>query len=217
MPAKHKGRDHTRTAHDLKYAQAALEALKKMGVKLIPVKLPKGFHFGDQSVLLSAEAAAAFDDLTLSGRDALLNGQEDFDWPNSFRRARFYSAVDYIQAQRARMLTIDAFAKVFHDVDVIVTPSDGAQLSATNLTGHPAVIVPNGVRGDDAPHPEREDDGDRHNTGGPGTPLSLTFLGGLYSDARLAGLRTRLSGGDRIPPPASEAGLAGMLVSGYGL
>jgi Asp-tRNA(Asn)/Glu-tRNA(Gln) amidotransferase A subunit family amidase len=97
-----------------------------------------------------------------------------------------YSAVDYVQAQRARMLAIEAMEKVFADVDVIVTPSFGAQLSATNLTGHPAVIVPNGVRGDDAPKPESDEDGGRDNSGGPGTPVSLTFLGGLYSDARLA-------------------------------
>jgi Asp-tRNA(Asn)/Glu-tRNA(Gln) amidotransferase A subunit family amidase len=179
-------RDFTRNTYDQKYAQASLAALKKMGVNLTEVTWPKGFHFGDQTPLLAAEAAAAFDDLTLSGRDALLTGQEDFDWPNTFRRARLYSAVDYIQAQRARMLTIDAINKVFATVDVIVTPSGGAQLSATNLTGHPAVIVPNGLRGDDAPHPDHEEDGDRRNTGGPGTPVSLTFLGGLYSDARLA-------------------------------
>jgi Asp-tRNA(Asn)/Glu-tRNA(Gln) amidotransferase A subunit family amidase len=157
-----------------------------MGVTLREVKMPKGYHFGDESLLLSAEAAAAFDELTLSGRDALLNGQESFDWPNTFRRARFYSAVDYVQAQRARMLAMEAMAKLFDEVDVVVTPSDGAQLSGTNLTGNPAVIVPNGVRGEDAPVPEHDGDGDRRNVGGPGTPVSLTFLGGLYSDARLA-------------------------------
>ncbi|QNI37736.1 amidase [Edaphobacter albus] len=179
-------RETARDAYDARYGQAALEALQKMGVNLIEVKLPKGYHFGDQTRLLGAEAAAAFDELTLSGRDALLNGQQSFDWPNSFRRARFYSAVDYIQAQRARTLTIDAMERLFNEVDVIVTPSDGAQLSATNLTGHPAVIVPNGVRGGDAPLPNHTEDGDRRNVGGPGTPVSLTFLGGLYSDARLA-------------------------------
>ncbi|MBS1800648.1 MAG: amidase [Acidobacteria bacterium] len=179
-------RDFARELYDAKYGQAALEALKKMGVKLVEVKMPKGYHFGDITPVLGAEAAAAFDELTLSGRDSLLNGQESFDWPNSFRRARFYSAVDYIQAQRARSLAMDAMAKLFSEVDVIVTPSDGAQLSATNLTGHPAVIVPNGVRGDDAPLGDHLDDGDRRNTRGPGTPVSLTFLGGLYSDARLA-------------------------------
>jgi Asp-tRNA(Asn)/Glu-tRNA(Gln) amidotransferase A subunit family amidase len=179
-------RDYARQVYDLKYAQASLDALRKMGANLKEVTLPKGYHFGDITPLLSAEAAAAFDELTLSGRDALLTGQENFDWPNTFRRARFYSAVDYVQAQRARTLAMEAMAKVFDDVDVLVTPSGGAQLSATNLTGHPAVIVPNGLRGEDAPRGDHQDDGDRRNTGGPGTPVSLTFLGGLYSDARLA-------------------------------
>jgi len=177
---------HARDAYDAKFGLAAIDQLRKLGVKLIEVAMPKGYHFGDITPLLAAEAAAAFNDLTLSGRDALLTGQEAFDWPNTFRKARFYSAVDYIQAQRARMLAIDAMAKVFADVDVIVTPSGGAQLSGTNLTGHPAIIVPNGLRGDDAPLPEHADDGDRRNAAGPGTPVSLTFLGALYSDARLA-------------------------------
>ena len=179
-------RDFARQMYDVKYGQAALDALKKMGVNLIDVKMPKGYHFGDITPVLGAEAAAAFDELTLSGRDTVLTGQQSFDWPNSFRKARFYSAVDYVQAQRARMLAIDAMAKLFSEVDVVVTPSGGAQLSGTNLTGNPAVIVPNGVRGEDAPHPEHEEDGERRNTGGPGTLVSLTFLGALYSDARLA-------------------------------
>jgi Asp-tRNA(Asn)/Glu-tRNA(Gln) amidotransferase A subunit family amidase len=109
-----------------------------------------------------------------------------FDWPNQFRVARFYSAVDYIQAMRARTLAIAEMAKLFANVDVIVTPSAGSQLQATNLTGHPAVIVPNGLRGDDAPKGDSDEDGALANTGGPGTPVSLTFLGALYSDAHLA-------------------------------
>jgi Asp-tRNA(Asn)/Glu-tRNA(Gln) amidotransferase A subunit family amidase len=179
-------RGHARQVYDAKYGQAAVAALKKMGVTLVPVAMPKGYHFGDITPVLGAEAAAAFDELTLSGRDKLLTGQKPGDWPNQFRIARLYSAVDYVQAQRARMLAIEAMEKVFADVDVIVTPSFGAQLSGTNLTGHPAVIVPNGVRGEDAPKPESDEDGGRDNVGGPGTPVSLTFLGGLYSDARLA-------------------------------
>jgi Asp-tRNA(Asn)/Glu-tRNA(Gln) amidotransferase A subunit family amidase len=75
--------------------------------------------------------------------------------------------------------------ELFKTVDVIVTPSQGVQLTATNLTGQPAVIVPNGVRGDDAPSmPAGAPAGQQ--AGGPGTPVSLTFLGGLYSDARVA-------------------------------
>ncbi len=175
-----------RAAYDLKYSLATLEALRAMGVQLIPVELPKNLHFGDQVPLLEAEAAAAFDELTLSGRDQLLAGQQPFDWPNNFRTARFYSAVDYIQAMRARSLVIDAMAKLFEQVDVVVTPSGGAQLVATNLSGNPAVIVPNGLRGSDAPPSPNDVDGAVDNAGGPGTPVSITFLGSLYSDARLA-------------------------------
>ena len=179
-------RDYDRQIYDQKYGTAALDTLRNMGVKLIPVEMPHGCHFGDITPVLEAEAAAAFDELTLTGRDALLTEQGPHEWPNTFRIARFYPAVDYIQAQRARTLAIAAMEKLFTTVDVIVTPTGGAQLSATNLTGHPAVVVPNGVRGDGAPLPEKTADGDPDNVGGPGTPVSITFLGSLYSDARLA-------------------------------
>jgi Asp-tRNA(Asn)/Glu-tRNA(Gln) amidotransferase A subunit family amidase len=178
-------RGFARRVYDAKYATTALDELRNMGVKLIPVEIPD-FPFGAIVPVLEAEGAAAFDDLTRSGRDKLLTGQLPFDWPNQFRIARFYSAVDYIQAMRARTLAIAAMEKLFADVDVIVTPSQGNQLQATNLTGHPAVIVPNGIRGDGAPKSENEEDGALNNAGGPGTPVSLTFLGALYSDARLA-------------------------------
>jgi len=173
--------------YDLKYATAALEVLRGMSIALKPVEMPK-FPFGEIVPVLEAEGAAAFDELTRSGRDALLTGQKSYDWPNTFRVARFYSAVDYVQAMRARTLAIGEMAKLFADFDVIVTTSQGAQLTATNLTGQPAVIVPNGIRGDDAPKPVSEEDGSPDNTGGPGTPVSLTFLGGLYGEARVAAL-----------------------------
>jgi Asp-tRNA(Asn)/Glu-tRNA(Gln) amidotransferase A subunit family amidase len=156
--------------------------------------------------LLEAEGAAAFDELTLSGRDKLLNGQEPYDWPNQFRVARFYSAVDYIQAMRARTLAIQAMDELFRTVDVIVTPSQGDQLVATNLTGQPAVIVPNGLRGADAPPSPDPVDGAVDNAGGPGTPVSLTFLGGLYADARVAALARayqEASGFHRLHPELS--------------
>jgi len=177
--------DYTRRQYDSKYASASLDVLRGLGVNLTPVDMPK-FPFGAIVPVLEAEAAAAFDDLTRSGRDKLLSGQEAFDWPNQFRVARFYSAVDYVQAMRARSLAIDVMARIFNEVDVLVTPSGGVQLVATNLTGHPAVIVPNGLRGPDAPPSTNDADGAVDNAGGPGTPVSLTFLGGLYTDARLA-------------------------------
>ena len=174
-----------RREYDRRYEQAALEKLRGMGVTLIPVELPK-LPWDAMVPLLTAEAAAAFDDLTMSGRDKLLTEQGPEDWPNDFRIARFYPAVEYIQANRARTLAVRGLAKIFEQVDVVVTPSTDAQLIATNLTGNPAVIVPNGLRGDDAPKPPAIDDGDHDDIGGPGTPVSITFLGGLYQDAKVA-------------------------------
>jgi len=174
-----------RREYDRRYEQAALAKLRGMGVNLIPVELPK-LPWDAMVPLLTAEAAAAFDDLTMTGRDKLLTEQGPEDWPNNFRVARFYPAVEYIQANRARTLAVREFAKIFEQVDVIVTPSTDAQLIETNLTGNPAVIVPNGLRGADAPKPPAIDDGDHDDIGGPGTPVSLTFLGGLYQDAKVA-------------------------------
>jgi Asp-tRNA(Asn)/Glu-tRNA(Gln) amidotransferase A subunit family amidase len=156
-----------------------------MGVTLIPIELPK-LPYGAMVPLLGAEAAAAFDDLTISGRDKLLTEQSAGDWPNDFRVARFYPAVEYIQANRARTLAVQQVSALFEQVDVIVTPTTDTQLVATNLTGHPALILPNGLRGPDAPKPPAIDDGDNDNIGGPGTPVSLTFLAGHYQDAHLA-------------------------------
>jgi len=175
----------TRRDYDRRYDLATLDKLRAMGFNLIPIELPK-LPYGAMVGLLGAEAAAAFDDLTLSGRDRLLTEQGVADWPNSFRTARFYPAVEYIQANRARTLAIQQVTALFDKVDIIVAPSSGMQLVATNLTGHPALIVPNGLRGDDAPKPPNIDDGDNDNIGGPGTPVSITFLAGLYEDSRLA-------------------------------
>jgi Asp-tRNA(Asn)/Glu-tRNA(Gln) amidotransferase A subunit family amidase len=166
-------------AYDHKYDVAALDKLKSMGVKMTPVELPT-YPYNAMRNILEAEAAAAFDELTRSGRDKLLTAQGPADWPNSFRVSRFMPAVEYIQANRARMLVIEALGRIFNDYDVIVAPTNGTQLTITNLTGHPAVILPNGIRGDDAPKSANVAAG-----GGPGTPLSITFLGNLYGDAKL--------------------------------
>ena len=146
------------------------------------------FHFSALLNILGAEAAAAFDDLTTSGRDALLSGQKPYDWPNGFRTSRFLSAVDYIQAERARALALTAMHQLFANFDVIVTPSGGTQLTATNLCGQPAVIVPNGLRGPDAPPFAPTEDDDWPDYGGPGTPVSITFLAPLYQDAKAVAL-----------------------------
>jgi Asp-tRNA(Asn)/Glu-tRNA(Gln) amidotransferase A subunit family amidase len=174
-----------RRDYDRRYEFAALDKLRSMGVNLIPVELPQ-LPWDAMVPLLTAEAAAAFDDLTMTGRDRLLTEQGIEDWPNDFRVARFYPAVEYIQANRARTLAVREFAKIFEQVDVIVSPSTDNQLIATNLTGNPALILPNSLRGADAPPPPAIDDGDHDDIGGPGTPVSLTFLAGLYRDAKLA-------------------------------
>jgi Asp-tRNA(Asn)/Glu-tRNA(Gln) amidotransferase A subunit family amidase len=173
-----------RAEYDRRFNDATLAELKQMGVEMAAVEMPK-FPYDAMVTMLTAESAAAFDDLTRSGKDKLLTAQGPDDWPNTFRTARFIPAVEYIQAARARRLAMDAVAKVFEDLDVIVAPTGSQQLVITNLTGHPAVILPNGFRGDDAPKPPVKDNGDDDGIGGPGTPVSLTFLGNLYGEAKL--------------------------------
>jgi len=150
-----------------RFDRAALDVIQnKLGIKLIPLELPD-LPFQAMRPILVAEAAAAFDDLTRSGRDKLLTAQARNDWPNTFRVARFIPAVEYINANRARTLGMEAMAKLFEKADVIVTPTFSPQLLITNLTGHPAVILPHGFRESD------------------GTPLSITFLGNLFGEAKL--------------------------------
>jgi len=174
-----------RAEYDRKYNEAALTRLREMGVDLVPVELPK-FPYDAMRIMLEAEAAAAFDELTRTGKDKLLTSQKENDWPNTFRAAHFIPAVEYIQAARARTLVMEAMARIFETVDVIVAPTSGSdQLIITNLTGHPAVVLPNGMRGPDAPKYPFDDPTDFQNGAGPGTPTSLTFVGKLYDEARL--------------------------------
>lgn len=162
-------KDEKRTLHATKkFDDAALDVLRGLGINLIPVVLPD-LPYDAMRIILTAEAAAAFDELTRSDRDKEMVQQGRFDWPNTFRTARFIPAVDYVNANRVRSNAIRAWDELMQTVDVIVTPTGAAnlpQLVATNLTGHPAVILPNGFRDD-------------------GTPVSLTFLGGLFEEAKL--------------------------------
>lgn len=147
---------------------AVLQAFRDMGVNLIPVEM----DFGDLPVqslriILTAEAAAAFDELTRSDMDTLMTGQGRGDWPNTFRAARFIPAVEYIQANRHRTLLMREMDEIIKDYDVIIAPSfRGNQLLVTNLTGHPCCVVPNGF-----------DEG--------GNPTSISFIGRLFDEASL--------------------------------
>lgn len=171
--------------YDRHFDQAAIAKLKSMGVDLIPVEIPK-FPYDAMTPLLNAEAAAAFDELTRTGRDTLLTLQGPNQWPDIFRCARFIPAVEYIQANRARLLAMEAVSEAFEGFDVIVASSNSEQLTVTNLTGHPALILPNGFRGEDAPPAQKNAKGEiEGGYGGPGTPVSLTFLGQLYGEERL--------------------------------
>ena len=161
--------DPKRTLHATKkFDDAALDVFRRLGINLLPVELPDA-PYDPMRIILNAESAAAFDELTRSDRDKELVQQGKFDWPNSFRTSRFIPAVDYVNANRLRAIAIQKWDELMKTVDVIVTPTGAANLSqlvATNLTGHPAVILPNGFRDD-------------------GTPVSLTFPGGLFEEGKL--------------------------------
>lgn len=127
-----------------KMYSVALDVLQKAGAKLEPFELPQ-FNFQSLRTILSAEAAAAFDDITRDGRVNQLSGQSPNDWPNSFRTSRFIPAVEYIRAQRARTLLMREMDKLMANWDCFITPAPGsASLTLTNLTGHPAVVTPCG-------------------------------------------------------------------------
>jgi Asp-tRNA(Asn)/Glu-tRNA(Gln) amidotransferase A subunit family amidase len=145
---------------------SVLQTFTDMGVTLIPVEM----DFGDMPVqslriILTAEAAAAFDELTRSDMDTLLTRQGRGDWPNTFRAARFIPAVEYIQANRHRTLLMREMEEIIKDYDVIIAPTfRGNQLLVTNLTGNPCCVVPNGF--------------DQR-----GNPTSISFIGGLFDEA----------------------------------
>lgn len=143
---------------------ATLKVLKSIGVKLIPIELPE-LPINAMGIILQAEASAAFDELTRSNRDDLLARQVKDAWPNVWRHSRLIPAVEYVQANRVRYLAMQALAKLMDKIDVYVCPSFGADnLTLTNLTGHPCVVVPNGV---DA----------------KGKSSSISFTGKLYGEA----------------------------------
>ena len=162
--APEKGQEQERVAD-----RTALEALRSLGVQLVPIELPE-LPVNALSFILTVEAAAAFDELTRSGKDDLLARQDKDAWPNLFRTARLIPAVEYVQANRVRTLLQRETEKIVAGLDGWVAPSFGnPTLRLTNLTGHPAVVLPHGFRDN-------------------GTPMSITFTGALYGEQRLLAL-----------------------------
>jgi Asp-tRNA(Asn)/Glu-tRNA(Gln) amidotransferase A subunit family amidase len=149
------------------FDDAALDVLRRLGVQLTPVTLPDQYPLAPLRAILNAESAAAFDELTRSNRDDLM---ERSSWPNSFRTARLIPAVEYIQANRMRTLLMQAVHETVKDFDVVVVgPNSGSWLTITNYTGHPSVTLPHGFNAD-------------------GSPVSFSFLGRLYGEAELLAL-----------------------------
>lgn len=168
---------------------AALEALRQSGAQLVDAELP---DFPSQAVtmMLTAEAAAAFDDLTRSGGIDRLNAQGPNDWPNTFRSNRTTPAVEYIRAARVRTVLMQQFAAWFAGYDALVSPTGSPTLGLTNLTGHPQMVVPCGFPAEG--------------------PVGLLFTGHLFAEghlARFAMAFQRATDWHRRQPPLFKAGV----------
>ncbi|WP_345949839.1 amidase [Mucilaginibacter sp. PAMB04274] len=144
---------------------ATLAKLKELGAELVPIEYPQ-MPVGAMTFILDAEAAAAFQELVLSHRDDQLLQQHKNAWPNIFRASQFISAAEYIQANRARTLLIQNWYEKLKGLDLYITPTSSTNLSMTNLTGNPCVVVPNGFN-------QR------------GRPMSITFMGQLFGEGKM--------------------------------
>ena len=155
--------DHPTKAFD----EAVLRQLRALGADPIPVDFTSQVPVAALRVILQAESAAAFDELTRSNRDDLMTRQGKGTWPSKCRTSRFIPAVEYINANRARTLVMREMDRFMETVDLFVMPSFGGDmLLVTNLTGHPSLTVPSGFRDD-------------------GTPVSISFVGRLWGEADL--------------------------------
>ena len=146
-----------------------LNVFKKLGAELVPINFPdsNAYTFEVMNIVIGAECAASFDELTRSNLDDELTAQTKDDWPNQFRVSRFISAVDYINANRHRYILMQKINSVVNQFDVIICPTWSSNQNAiTNLTGHPALCIPTGF---DKDH----------------LPSSITLVGKLYGEAAL--------------------------------
>jgi Asp-tRNA(Asn)/Glu-tRNA(Gln) amidotransferase A subunit family amidase len=169
--------------------RAALEAARKVGMILTPVSIPD-WPYDSLNVILFAEAAAAFEGLTLSGKTNDLRVQTPDAWPNLFREARFLSAVDFVQADRFRRMVAREMARVMAQVDLLMVPSlRDEMLVISNNTGHPSLTLRTGfvhvseARSDWAPdpaHPLPKFSPPRR------VPHGVTLIGRLFDEGTIA-------------------------------
>lgn len=169
--------------------RAALESLRQLGLQPTPVALPD-WPYDTLNLLLFAEAAAAFEELTLSGQADELRMQTPDAWPNLFREARFLSAVDFVQADRLRRKVAQEMARVMGEVDLLLVPSLRDEMMVIgNMTGHPSLTLRTGfvevaqARSDWAPdpaHPLPRFAPPRR------VPYGVTLIGRLFEEGTIA-------------------------------
>ena len=169
--------------------RAALDTIKKLGMVPVEVSLPD-WPYDSLNLILFAESAAAFEDLTLNGGLDQLKMQVPDAWPNTFRQSRFLSAVDFVQTDRFRRKVAQEMARIFNDVDLLLVPSLRDEiLTITNHTGHPSLTMRAGfvqvseARSDWAPNPNMplpKFSPPRR------VPHGITLIGRLFEEGTLA-------------------------------
>jgi len=172
---------------------AALAAARELGVEMVEVALPD-LPYDALMNILYAEAAAAFEDLTLGGLDDTLTWQGDGAWPNTFRKARFLSAVDHVQLDRLRYQVMLALDELFAGVDAVIGPfMTGPMLVASNFTGHPCLHLRAGFLDLATRGAASLGDG-KLTTGEPGTgrlfrvPQGISLWGRLFEEGTIINL-----------------------------
>jgi Asp-tRNA(Asn)/Glu-tRNA(Gln) amidotransferase A subunit family amidase len=141
--------------------RAALDAIRTLGMTPVEVTLPD-WPYDNLDLILFAEGAAAFEEITLNHQVDQLKAQVPDAWPNTFRQARFLSAVDFVQADRLRRMVALEMARIMSQVDLLLVPSLRDEiLTITNFTGHPSLTLRAGfvevseARSDWAPDPNK--------------------------------------------------------------
>lgn len=187
--------------------RAALNTARSIGMTPVEVTLPD-WPYGSLNLILFAEAAAAFEDLTLQGRLKELKEQVPDAWPNTFRQARFLSAVDFVQVDRLRRAVAQEMARIFSEVDLLLVPSlRDEMLTIGNFTGYPSLTLRAGfvevseARSDWAPdpaHPLPKFSPPRR------VPHGITLIGRLFDEGTLGragiALERALKVRDERPP-----------------